>query len=180
MAPMTRLAHTLTLIAALGSGLVAGVLFAFSTSVLPGLRTLSAEHGIRAMQRLDTAITNPVFLTLFTGTALLSVASAVVALRRWSRPGAAFLLAGGLLYLTTVAITRVVHLPRNATLQQTNPTGQHAASWWADYATTWTTWNHARTLTAFVAAVAFTVALTRTCWPSTSDQRPTATRFDLR
>jgi uncharacterized membrane protein len=158
---MEQLTRTLTLAAALGSGVVAGVMFAFSTSVMPGLRTLPAEQGILAMQRLDAAITNPVFLTVFTGTALLSVAGAVAAVLRWSRSGSAFLFAGGLLYLSGIVITRLVHLPRNGVLQQTDPAGAQSAIWWADYVATWTTWNHVRMLVILAAAAAFTVSLAR-------------------
>lgn len=164
----------LTLVAALGSGLVAGVLFAFSTSVMPGLRTLPAEQGIVVMRRLDTAITNPVFITVYAGTALLSVASAAMAVLRRSRRGAAFLLAGGLLYLANVVITRVVHLPRNAALHLTDPAGEHSANWWAEYMTTWTTWNHVRMLVALAGAAAFAVSLVRQgtrASPGTDPQR---------
>lgn len=47
---MDALLFLLTLLAALGCGLIAGVFFAFSAFVMKGLGRLSAEQGVSAMQ----------------------------------------------------------------------------------------------------------------------------------
>jgi uncharacterized membrane protein len=49
------LLFVLTLFAALGCGLVAGVFFAFSTFVMKALARLPAEQGIAAMQAINAA-----------------------------------------------------------------------------------------------------------------------------
>jgi uncharacterized membrane protein len=67
----------LALTAVVGSGLMAGLLFAFSNFVMQTLRELPAEHGQQAMQRINVRIINPVFLLVFIGTA---VACALVAI----------------------------------------------------------------------------------------------------
>jgi uncharacterized membrane protein len=53
------LLFVLTLFAALGCGLVAGVFFAFSTFVMKALARLPAEQGIAAMQAINVAVRSP-------------------------------------------------------------------------------------------------------------------------
>jgi uncharacterized membrane protein len=59
------------LLGAVGSGLMAGLFFAFSTSVMPGLRRLPPADGAAAMQQMNRTILNPLFGVVFGGTALL-------------------------------------------------------------------------------------------------------------
>src|SRR6478735_1614936 len=89
----------LTLIAAIGAGLIAGVFFAFSTFVMRALNRLPANEAIAAMQSINVAVLCPPFLVVFMGTAAISVASGIVAWLRWETPRSAYVLAGGLLYV---------------------------------------------------------------------------------
>ncbi|MFN2445520.1 MAG: hypothetical protein ABR606_08045 [Vicinamibacterales bacterium] len=50
-----------TLVAAIGCALVAGIFFAFSTAVMKALGTLPPAHGIAAMQSINVVIINPWF-----------------------------------------------------------------------------------------------------------------------
>ena len=93
------LLRVLTLVSALGSGLMAGFFFAFSVSVMKALGRLPPAQGIAAMQSINIVVINPVFLIAFFGTAAASVAVVSCSLSTWREPGAAYLLAGGLLYL---------------------------------------------------------------------------------
>ena len=74
-------------LAAVGSGVVAGLLFGFSTAVMKSLARLPAEHGMRAMQHINLVILNPLFLGAFMGTALLSAVLALGALLTRPPPG---------------------------------------------------------------------------------------------
>ncbi len=65
-----RLLFALTLLAALGCGLMAGLFFAFSVCVMKALERLPSAAGITAMQSINVAIINPVFLAVFFGTAV--------------------------------------------------------------------------------------------------------------
>ena len=99
----------LTLLSALGSGLVAGAFFAFSAFVMGALGRLPAAHGIAAMQSINVVVINPWFLGVFVGTAAACALLVVAALLAWQEPGAMFLLAGALLYfagtfLATIAL----------------------------------------------------------------------------
>src|SRR5687768_7110334 len=87
----------LTLLAALGSGLIAGVFFIFSVAIMRALERVPG--GMAAMQSINVVIINPMFLGVFMGTALLCVVLAILSVVRWKQPGAAWMLAGVSLYL---------------------------------------------------------------------------------
>ncbi len=112
----------LTLLAALGSSLVAGSFFAFSTFVMRALGKLPPPQGIAAMQSINVVVINPWFMTAFTGTALACVAAMIVSLVRWPESGAAWLLGGGLLYfIGTFVVTMLYNVPLNNALAAVDP-----------------------------------------------------------
>ncbi len=152
--------RVLTLVSALGSGLMAGFFFAFSVSVMKALGRLPPAQGIAAMRSINVVVINPVFLISFFGTAVACVAVAISALSTWHRPGAAYLLAGGLLYLVgSILVTIAFNVPRNNALAAVDPVGTAGAAQWASYLSAWTAWNHVRTAAALAAAASLTVAL---------------------
>jgi uncharacterized membrane protein len=156
-----RLFTILILFSALGSGLVAGVFFAFSTFVMKALARLPAAQGIAAMQSINIVVINPIFLGVFFGTAIASIALVAAALSRWSEPRAGFLVAGGLFYLVgTVLVTIICNVPRNEVLAMVDPNSTEAATLWIRYVAGWTAWNHVRGAAAIAAAACLTFALT--------------------
>ena len=68
-----------TVAAVVGCALVAGLLFAFSTSVLPALRQRPSAEGIAVMQTINSTILNPLFGLVFGGTTVLCLVLAVTA-----------------------------------------------------------------------------------------------------
>ena len=70
---MDELMSGLTLAAALGAGLVAGIFFAFSAFIMAALKRLPPEGGISAMQSINVAVLNPVFFFVFFGTAVAAL-----------------------------------------------------------------------------------------------------------
>jgi uncharacterized membrane protein len=151
---------TLTLLSALGCGLMAGVFFAFSNSVMKALARLQPPQGIAAMQSINVTILNPLFFVVFLGTAATSILLAVSLLWRWQQPGAVYLLAGSLLYLVgAIVVTVVLNVPMNEGLATVEPASAEAAKLWARYLTSWTNWNHVRTVAALLATVSFILAL---------------------
>lgn len=97
---LDELRFAVTVIAALGCGLMAGVFFAFSTFVMPALARLTPPEGIAAMQSINVKAVKSVFLAVFLGTAAACVLLAVSSLLSWYRPRSAHLLIGSLLYLS--------------------------------------------------------------------------------
>ena len=141
----------LTIAAALGSGLAAGVFFAFSTFVMPALGRLPAERGVAAMQAINIAAINPWFMTALFGTGAVCLATIVAALVSWDASYGPYLLIGGVLYLLgVIGVTMVFNVPRNDALARLDPI--EAAAYWARYLREWTAWNHVRTIAPLIGA----------------------------
>jgi uncharacterized membrane protein len=146
--------------AALGCGLIAGVFFAFSAFVMKALSRLPAAQGIAAMQSINTWAVTPVFMTALFGTGGACLALAAVAIATWGDPGRAYLLAGATAYLIgTILVTIACNVPRNNALAAATPESPASARLWTNYLTTWTAWNHVRTLASLAAAALLALAL---------------------
>jgi len=68
-----RSVFTLTFAAALSSGLVAGVFFAFSSFVMPALGRIRPDQGIAAMQSINVTVITPGFMLALFGTAVIPI-----------------------------------------------------------------------------------------------------------
>jgi uncharacterized membrane protein len=148
-----------TLLSALGSGLVAGTFFAFSTFVMKALGNLPPPQGVAAMQSINVVVINPWFMTAFLGTAGLCIAVMIASFLQRHDPGTPYLLAGGVLYLVgTVLVTILFNVPRNDALAAVAPATSEAATLWTSYLSTWTAWNHVRTIAALAASALFIIA----------------------
>jgi len=90
------MAQPLLVITTLITGLMAGLFFAWSCSVMPGLARLSDDEFLSSMQSMNRAIQNPLFFCCFFGAALLLPVSSYV----FNGTGRAFgfLLAATLVY----------------------------------------------------------------------------------
>ncbi|MGH9891209.1 MAG: DUF1772 domain-containing protein [bacterium] len=160
MEAVDRLLFALTLCAALGCGVVAGIFFAFSAFVMKALSRLPPGEGIAAMQSINVAVLNPWFMVAFFGTAVACVLASISSLLRWHQPGALYVLAGSVLYLVgTLLVTMVFNVPRNESLASVAPADPDGARRWTGYVATWTAWNHVRTAAALAAAASLSVAL---------------------
>jgi uncharacterized membrane protein len=163
-----KLLFVLTLMSALGCGLIGGVFFAFSTFVMRALAALPPPQGIAAMKSINVTVLNPMFLGLFLGTAVGCVILIIPALLNWHKPGAICVLVGSAFYLLgTFLVTAVFNVPRNDALAILDPTSAEAARLWAEYVTGWILWNHVRTIAAIAAAILLMIAL----WSSSAAGR---------
>jgi uncharacterized membrane protein len=157
---MEFLAHPLIFLAALGSGVMTGLYFAFSAFIMTAFGRLPAAGGIAAMNAINVAILNPLFFAVFFGTAAVSVVLAIVALTGWLAPGVAWLLAGCLLYLVgNIVVTMIFNVPLNNALASADPASAAGAGVWTRYLSAWTAWNHVRTAACLAATACFIQAL---------------------
>jgi uncharacterized membrane protein len=157
---MSSYLFVLTLLAALGCAMMAGVFFAFSAFVMKALARLPAEQGVAAMQAINVAAVTFAFMAALFGTAAACGALAVLALFAWDDGFAPYLLVGSALYLVgTILLTIAYHVPRNEALARVEPRGAEAESHWRRYLSAWTAWNHVRAATALTAAGVLTIAL---------------------
>ena len=146
----------LTLIAALGTGLISGVFFIFSVAIMRALERI--PNGAAAMQSINVVIINPMFLSVFLGTGIFCGALAVVSVMSWEQPRGTWLMAGALLYLIgSIGVTMVFNVPMNDALVSATP--ENLDRVWKDYLTNWTFWNHVRTVASLAASASFIAAL---------------------
>ncbi len=127
---------------------------------MKALARLPSAEGIAAMQSINVAIINPVFLAAFLGTAAACVLIMIASVLRWQDPGAVYLLIGGALYLVgTFLVTLMFNVPKNNALASIAPADPEGARLWSDYLSKWTAWNHVRAAAALAAAALLTIAL---------------------
>ena len=146
--------------ALLGSALVGGVFFAFSSFVMKALARIPAESGVSAMQSINVVVLNRSFLGAFMGTAVVSLGATGLALAHSSHPSAIFFLAGAGCYVVgTFLVTVLGNVPLNNRLAAAPAAETESREVWKDYLNRWTRWNHVRTAAAMVAALMYAVGL---------------------
>ncbi len=154
------MAYALSVIAALGSAVIGGVFYGFSTFIMKALGQLPPPGGIAAMQSINVVVINPHFLGAFMGTAVLCAVTAVLAIMNWSAPGSAWLLAGSVLYFFgCFVVTIVFNVPLNEALAAVKEDSAEGAALWTRYLSEWTMWNHVRAGASIAAAACFIFAL---------------------
>jgi uncharacterized membrane protein len=127
---------------------------------MAALRRLKPEEGIAAMQSINILAVTPVFMAGLFGTAAACLGLIAWAVTSWGEGPSALVIAGGVLYfLGTIGVTVACNIPLNNRLATLHPQGADAADYWAKYVTTWTAWNHVRTIAALAAAALLTGAL---------------------
>jgi len=153
MTPAVALAS----VAAIASAAAAGMMYVFSTFVMRGLDGTGPVNAITAMRGINTeANANAAFLLAYLGAGLLAAAVGVMAVVQIGRPGSGWLLAGAIFGVLGAVITMAFNVPLNNHLDTVDPAGlslADAAREWQAYFSTWTAWNHVRTVTAIVAPV---------------------------
>jgi len=150
---------TLTLLGVLGAGLLGGFFFAFSNLVMPALGRISPAAGIAAMQSINVVVQNPVFFLAFFGTPVVGAGLALYGIFNPGRGGSMLLLVAGLLVVVGMfGVTVAFNVPMNETLASMDPSAAASATYWQDYLTRWTMWNHVRTVTCLAACVLYAFA----------------------
>ncbi|KRB58818.1 hypothetical protein ASE04_03720 [Rhizobium sp. Root708] len=146
--------------AAIGSGLVAGIFFAFSTFIMTAFARIPTEQGIAAMNSINVTIVRSPFMLLFLTTLVLCLAIAALAFFNWRGGASLWMLAGAALYIFASFISTIVfNVPMNDALAKVSGNGAEATALWTSYLKDWTWWNHVRTIASLLASIAFVRAL---------------------
>lgn len=141
-------------------GLLAGVYFTFSAFAMTAFARTGAPAGIAAMTSINRVILRSLFMPLFVGSSLSSLALAMLGALNWGQPGACAALAGGAIYFGGMfGVTMIFNVPRNNALDASDPQAEAGRALWASYLKEWTAWNHVRTLASTAALVLFVIAL---------------------
>lgn len=157
-----RLILPATIAATFGSGIVAGVFYAFSSFVMSGLARAAPQCGFAAMQGINITVITPSFMIPFLGTALISSALAGYGLLRWDAAGATLILSASMLYLIgSFGVTMIFNVPLNDALAAMDPTSDKVTEFWQSYLSDWGFWNHIRTAASLGSTVLFGLYLIR-------------------
>ena len=157
---MNQLIPVVGTMSLLGSALVGGIFFAFSSFIMKALAGVPSAAGIRAMQSINIVVINPSFLRAFFGTAVLSLVAGGLAVASWGSPTASYFLGGALFYLVgTILITMFCNVPLNDQLAAMSATDPGTREVWEHYLDRWVMWNHVRTAAAMVAALLYILGL---------------------
>jgi uncharacterized membrane protein len=158
---MSGALDVLTLAAALGCALNAGVFFAFSAFVMDGLARAAPAEGIAAMQWINRRAPTPPFVLTWLGTGVVSLVAAVWSALLGGDTRAVLAIAGAAVYLVgSIALTFAKNVPMNDHLETLDARDPEAAYYWRTYVRRWTAWNHVRCAAPLVAATLLIVALT--------------------
>lgn len=113
------------------------------------------------MQGINIAAVRPPLMLALFGTALLSLAVAVLALIDLDGASRWLALAGAVAYLLgIVGVTMACNVPLNNRVDEVDPDGAAAAAEWRRYHRRWGAWNHVRTVAGLAATAAMIASLT--------------------
>jgi uncharacterized membrane protein len=157
--PMNEALETLRgpvlLAATLTAGLQAGTYYTWATGVLPGLARGDDRTFVAALQNMNIAIVNPIFLASFLGAPVLA-AGAILTSSSTARP---WVIAATVLAIGTVLVTGAANIPLNDALEAAGNVDRikDLAAVRADFEDSWVRWNIVRvaTSTASLACLAW-------------------------
>jgi uncharacterized membrane protein len=149
----TSMSTIILVLAVMTTALIAGLFFAWATSIVPGLGKLDDLKYLSAMQSINREIQNPFFFSCFIGAALLlpltTYLNTGVGLRFW------FLLAASIVYIVGVfGVTVAGNVPLNNMVDALNIKTADASQLAAAremFEAKWNTLNFIRTAMAIVA-----------------------------
>lgn len=149
----------LTVAALIAASVSGGAFFTFSNFVMPALAKRPAAEAVSAMQAINAAAPNPMFVTAIAGAGLIGVPVALANVDHLAETSSTFLFAGLVLSLASLAVTMLANVPKNNALDQVDPTGATAEADWAVYVGSWTRANSLRTVTSLASVGCYALSL---------------------
>jgi uncharacterized membrane protein len=144
-------------------GLMAGLFYSYSISVMLGLAKTDDRTFVLVMQRLNQAIQNVAFGPVFVGAFAFTGAAAFAQYRMGARDVVRWLLASLGLYVVALAVTMGVNIPLNEKLRRAGDVDQvpDLAALRKSFETPWVMGNAFRTVlgTAALACLAQAIVL---------------------
>ncbi|MGN9842485.1 anthrone oxygenase family protein [Nonomuraea sp. H19] len=124
-------------------GALAGLFYAFSMSVMPGLNAIEPAQAETAMRSVNRKILNPWLYIAFLGAPLTALAAGFLA----DAPAASwFFAAAGVGFAGSFLVTVAINVPMNNALNAGSMS-------WKDYSPRWTAWNTLRAVACFACLV---------------------------
>lgn len=140
-APMSTASFVVLIAATVAAGLLAGLFYAYTVSVMPGLARGGDAAFVEGMRGINIAIVNGWFMLTFLGAPVLTALAGFLHLRAgWTLW---WIVAGFACLLAMLVITAAVHIPLNNALDA----GRDGyAQLRARFEAPWVRWNTVRTL----------------------------------
>jgi len=136
------------------SGLMAGLFYAYTCSVNPGLGRLPDAGYLAAMQSINRAILNPVFLLVFMGALFILPIGTWRSFNANAPISFYLMLAASLLYaIGVVGVTMTANVPLNDKLDAFDiaaASSEELARMRSIFQSPWNTWNLVRTIAAIL------------------------------
>lgn len=154
--------RTAALVAAtLTTGLIAGVFYAYATSVMTALGQADDRTFIDIMQKINVVIINPWFMLGFMGTVGFTVLAAALHLGKDQRTTLIWIGVALLLNIIAFAVTSGLNVPLNNQLANAGDVGQipDLAAVRTQFESSWVTWNVVRAVLHTLAFLVLTGAL---------------------
>lgn len=131
---------------AISFGLMAGIYFIFSNTVMKSLASVSDAHAAIVMVKINNAILNPAFFLLFWGS---GITACLTIMNFLARDIPLIKIIGATVFLIgSNLVTLVINVPLNKKLASNVYTNNSMDEFWNSYLKNWTRWNHVRTFCA--------------------------------
>lgn len=112
------------------------------------------------MQEINREAPKAPLMSVFIGTAILSVALIISQAGNLDEVAARYQVAAGALFLVGVILmTGLYHVPRNNRLDRLDPASSQGMRYWEIYVHQWVRMNHVRTIAPLAAAVLLALSL---------------------
>jgi len=133
--------------ATLTTGLAAGLFYAYSYSVMPGLGRADDRTFVTAMQRINVAILNGWFALCFAGALVFTALAAALHVPRGGRSALPWIVAALVLYIVVLGVTFAVNVPLNNQLDAAGDADRvpELAAVRRRFEASWVRWNIVRT-----------------------------------
>ncbi|UGA57475.1 anthrone oxygenase family protein [Vibrio sp. VB16] len=156
-----HLVIALYIFSAVSTGLLAGIYFIFSNTVMPALAGMATTSAAEVMQRINRLILNPPFLVLFMGSAFTSLLLIGLSLFGLGLPDSTLGIFAAGLTMTTFFSTIGGNVPLNNLLEGTSLHSISLDKTWLHYLSKWIKWNHLRALLSSIATILYSLELAR-------------------
>ena len=118
--------------AALSSGLMAGVYFAFSVFIMKAFGKIETAQSIAAMNSINETILRSLFMPVFFGSSIVSVLLIIVAFAQWGEAGSGLIFIAGATYFVGMFMCTVVfNVPLNNLLARLNKDSANVQEAWS-------------------------------------------------
>ncbi len=153
---------TILIIATVFTGLMAGLFYAWSISVTPGLAQVDDIHYLKAFQSMNRAILNPAFFVPFIGLVFILPIVSFLFYREGISTSFWYILSATLLYLFgVIAVTFMGNVPLNNLLEALSidtMSIDQMESFRAAFENKWNQLNMIRTLSSLIALICLILA----------------------